>query len=257
MDEIRDDWYMTSNLYLVSMMYISNFVNNKNLYLNKIKEMKRFISKLISCFGRDNRPIRRDIIDVIDTREFVEVPLHSRCLIDVLKDYEGRRTRRNLRFVKEPEYSNSQKSSSDAIDYMDYIAKTQTVLIRRGKEPTGTKRSKGRPEVIGELKIVYIDVDTKKKRTVFMDGFCEETKTFYEYNGEHWHGSYDNLLNGTLDERNIKTRQKEDDIKDLYNISREVSILEDGSIRFGTIGEYMLVCMWESKWLQYKKLHKL
>ena len=109
--------------------------------------------------------------------------------------------------------------SKGQIEWLQYIAKKENIFIQHAMN-------------IGEFKIP----ETRYRA----DGYCEETNTIWEYNGEFTHGHPKFYKPQDINSLNKKT------FGELYikTLEKELIIKEKG---------YHLITIWEHEWKQFKK----
>ena len=116
-----------------------------------------------------------------------------------------------------PKCSGSKGYSEGQIEWLKYLMKIHNIHIKHFLNG-------------GEIKIEGIGK---------VDGYCEETNTVYEYNGDYWHGNpriYDlNFLN--------KTSKKTMGELLMKTLHRELKLRNMG---------YKFVCIWECEWNEMK-----
>jgi hypothetical protein len=101
------------------------------------------------------------------------------------------------------------KYSKKSIEWLNYVADNMEIFIRHA-------------ENVGEL-IIKDDITG---RTYYVDGFCEETETVYEFHGDFWHGNpmfynqndFSNKLGKTFGEAYRDTLQREEAIRRKYKL---------------------------------------
>lgn len=198
------------------------------------------------------------------TKKESELPYEAK--MDIMKGHIEKHVKKlkrgNYKFIPTYEFPSyiDRVSTTEAIDFIDYCKAKDKINIRHGFEPTTTKSSMKRKLNSGELVVAYYDVSKGNiEKSMFIDGFCEETRTLYEYYGEYFHGRLDGLNGGlknkkgnkTYKQMRIKTIEREDKLRDLFGISNKVEILPDGSICYGESPGYRLICMWQEQWYKF------
>jgi len=123
----------------------------------------------------------------------------------------------NLCVYCDPEYKVSAKYSQPAIDWLNYVSKKYNIYIQHMKNE-------------GEYKI----------GKYFVDGYCKDTNTVYEFYGDYFHGNPNMYAPDFYNKKCKKT------MGELYThtLEREQYILSCG---------YLLITIWQQDWEILKK----
>ena len=112
--------------------------------------------------------------------------------------------------------------SKAEIEWLEFVIRTEGIVIQYKYSKEGQFKINGR----------------------FVDGYCKETNTIYQFHGDYWHGNP-----AKYDQNKSHPRYKEKGLT--YGDKYKETLIKDQELRDQG---YNVVVMWESEWKDLKKI---
>ncbi|MNK87110.1 hypothetical protein D3C87_1070390 [compost metagenome] len=147
-------------------------------------------------------------------------------------------------------YTHDKKSSKESSEYIDMFATKNNRVFHRSGEPEERGKTFKKTKVDGEITMQY----DENRKPIHIDGSTRYSETdkmiLIEYHGDRWHGGIQ--LSDTESRR--KTSEKENLIRNIFNISHKRTKLSEGSYLYGNENGNRLVVVWADEWKRGGKI---